>query len=196
MFPYTEAAWNAGQRKLAGDVVARTADRAYRRTDARQTKSIAPFKSALPPEYQYRIPGIANEFWALDEDNPGGCENYGWGATLPTLILRNVVGFREFEDPAKNAFLLAPALPSALMKAGETYEVRNVHLRTIKASVAFSVLDASNMNIRLQVSGKFRNIAAAEAEGKTLATANAHSGEAVLDFQAANDAVYKISFQL
>jgi hypothetical protein len=196
MFPYTEAAWNAGKRKLAGEVVGRTADRAYKRTDARQTKAIAPFKSTLPPEYQYRIPGIANEFWALDDNNPGGCENYGWGATLPTLILRNVVGFREFEDPAKNGFLLAPALPSALMKAGANYQVNNIQLRPVTATVAFRVLDASNIDIRLHVTGKLKNVAMANSAGKTLATASLTSGQATVNFPAVNGEVYTFSFQL
>lgn len=196
MFPYTEAAWNAGQRKLAGEVVGRTADRAYRRTDARQSKSISPFKSTLPSEYQYRIPGIANEFWALDADNPGGCENYGWGATLPTLIMRNIVGFRELEDPASNAFLLAPALPAALMKRGATYEVKNVRLRSIIATVAFEIQDNSQLEIRLKVSGRLKNLAAADATGKKLQTAELRSGEASLAFLAVNGEIYTLSFQL
>jgi len=196
LFPYTEAAWNAGQRLLAGEVVWRTADRAYRRTDARQTKSIAPFESTLPAEYQFRIPGIANEFWALDAENPGGCENYGWGATLPTLILRNIVGFREFEDPGKNAFILAPALPSALMKAGARYEVKNLRIRPITTRVAFEVLDTSQMKIRLEVTGTAKSVAVSGAKGEALATVGLVSGQASLDFLAINGAVYTFSFQL
>lgn len=195
LFPYTEAAWNAGQRKLAAEVVGRTADRAYRRTDARQTKSIAPFQSTLPPEYQYRIPGIANEFWALDADNPGGCENYGWGATLPTLILRNIVGFREFEDPSTNAFVLAPSLPSALMKPGAHYEVKNLRLRPVIATVAFEVLDAARMNVRLHITGKLKSAAVAATGGKVLATAGMESGKASLEFSAMNGDVYTFKFQ-
>jgi hypothetical protein len=196
MFPYTEAAWNAGQRLLAGEVVWRTADRAYRGTDARQTKSIAPFESTLPAEYQYRIPGIANEFWALDADNPGGCENYGWGATLPTLILRNIVGFREFEDPAKDAFILAPAFPSALMKPAARYEVKNLRLRSISAKVAFEVLDTSHLKIRLEVAGKAKNFAVADEKGETLARAGLGLGQASIEFLADNGALYTFSFQV
>lgn len=194
MLPYTEAAWNAGQRKLAGEIVGRTADRAYRRTDARQTKSIAPFQSTLPPEYQYRIPGIANEFWALDTDNPGGCENYGWGATLPTLILRNVVGFREFEDPGRDAFRLAPALPDKLMKAGATYEVKNLRLRPITATIILEPLDESRLRVRLRVIGRLSHVAVTGPAGEALAASHVGAQETALEFPAENGAVYTVTF--
>lgn len=194
LFPYTEAAWNAGQRKLAGEIVGRTADRAYSRTDARQTKSIAPFKSTLPPEYQYRIPGIANEFWALDADNPGGCENYGWGATLPTLILRNVVGFREFEDPARDAFRLAPALPARLMKVGSTYEVKNLRMRALTASVILQPVDDSGLKIQVHGSGKIRHVAVTGPAGEPLGGADLGPREMTLEFPAVNGSVYTVSF--
>ncbi|HEY1500591.1 MAG TPA: hypothetical protein VGF88_13500 [Acidobacteriaceae bacterium] len=193
MFPYTEAAWNADQRKLAGEVVARTADRAYERTDARKTKSIAPFTSTLPPEYQYRIPGIANEFWALDANNPGGCENYGWGATLPTLILRNVVGFREFEDPTRNAFRLAPALPAKLMKPGAKHEVKNLLLRAAAADVVFEPLDESKMHIRLRVSGRATHVAITGPSGEAIAAAGLKGRETSLEFPAVNGEVYTVT---
>jgi hypothetical protein len=174
-------------------VVARTADRAYQRTDARKTKSIAPFKSTLPPEYQYRIPGIANEFWALDADNPGGCENYGWGATLPTLILRNVIGFREFEDPARNAFRLAPALPARLMKNGAKYEVKNLRLRAVTTSVVFEPLDESRLQVRMRVSGRARRVAVMGPGGESLTAADLEGRETSLEFAAANGEIYTVS---
>ena len=194
MFPFTEAAWNAEQRKLAGEVVGETATRVYTRTDARKTKSIAPFESKLPPEYQYRIPGIANEFWALDADNPGGCENYGWGATLPTLILRNIVGFREFEDPGRNAFRLAPALPADLMKANAKYEVSNLQVRPVTSSVTFEPTDGVSMRIRLSLTGTARNVAVTGPTGEALASADLRTSVAILEFPARNGEVYTVKF--
>lgn len=31
--------------------------------------------------------------------NPGGCENYGWGATLPMNIIRNVILAMPLDSP-------------------------------------------------------------------------------------------------
>jgi hypothetical protein len=81
------------------------------------------------------------------------------------------------------------------MKAGANYEVKNVSLRSVTMSLTFSVVDAANINIRVQVSGKLKSIAATESAGKRLATADTRSGEAVLEFRAVNGDVYNLSFQ-
>jgi hypothetical protein len=186
MFPYCEASWNAGKREFVAEIVARTADRVYQRTDARQTRSIAPFESTLPAEFQFRIPGIANEFWPIETDNPGGCENYGWGATLPTLLLRNVVGFRELDDPARNAFQLAPALPAKLREAGGAYGVRNLNFRSAAIEVEYHASGGDDLRIRLSATGKTAQMAVADSSGQRLASGR------TLEFAGRNGSVYTI----
>ena len=194
MFPFTEAAWNAEQRKLAGEVVGETANRVYARTDARKIRSIAPFQSKLPAEYQYRIPGIANEFWPVESDNPGGCENYGWGATLPTLILRNLVGFREFEDSNRNAFRLAPALPAGLMKDGAKYHVSNLRMRLVTSDVTFEPIDEMRIRIRLNLKGTAKDVMIIGPAGEALTSADLQTRGATLEFTARNGEVYTVKF--
>ncbi|MGC2638345.1 MAG: trehalase family glycosidase [Acidobacteriaceae bacterium] len=186
LFPFSEASWNAGRREFIGKIVARTADRVYRRTDARATRTIAPFESTLPPEYQFRIPGIANEFWPIQDDNPGGCENYGWGATLPTLLIRNVIGFRELDDPAKNAFQLAPALPANLLQAGGVYGVRNMNFRSTSVEVEYHASGGSELRVRLRATGKARQIAVSDDSGKQLGAGP------VIEFAGRNGRVYTV----
>jgi len=113
---FSEAAWHAGQRMLLSEKIA---ERTYQRMDRRERLPVRNFDTSLPPRYNYRIPGVAMEFWPVDEDNPGGCENYGWGATLPALIVRNIIGFRE--AGGRDVFLLAPALPRTACSPSHRY---------------------------------------------------------------------------
>ncbi len=127
LLTYTEAAWNAGERSSAANAVAAIADRVYRRTDAR---TITPGSDPL----SYRIPGVANEYWPVRDLPPGG-ENYGWGATLPLFIIRNVFGFRETGDPADPAFMLAPCLPTRLLMGRGAYTISNLKFRGLELAV-------------------------------------------------------------
>ena len=124
LFTYTEAAWNGGERQSAANSVAAVADRVYRRTDGRtivpgtdrRTAAQGSDRRNIEPgadRFSYRIPGVANEYWPVRDIPPGG-EHYGWGATLPFFIIRNICGFRESADPSANEFTLAPCLPSEL----------------------------------------------------------------------------------
>ena len=112
LFTFAEAAWNAGQREAAARAVADAATRTYARTDAR---TVIPSRDGDP--FSYRIPGVANEYWPVGDVVPGS-ENYGWGATLPMFIIRNIVGFREAPDGSAQTFLLGPCLPASLPASG------------------------------------------------------------------------------
>lgn len=193
MFPFSEAAWNAGQREFIGEIVAGTADRVYRRTDARHTRGIAPFESTLPEQFKYRIPGVADEFWPMDEENPGGCENYGWGATLPMLLLRNVIGFRELDDPARDAFRLAPALPAQLLKKGGEYGIRNLRFRSVAVHLEYQVASGSDLTVRLRANGTPRRMTVTDGSGRRLASA---ADRKPLEFRAANGAAYTVEFSV
>jgi hypothetical protein len=157
MLPFSEAAWNAGKRDLLAEILAETANRAYARTDARQIKPIPTEKSSsegtkkitseFPVQYRYRAPGIANEFWPIDENNPGGCENYGWGATLPALLIRNVVGFREGFDSTAKEFHLTPTFPAHMRVPGRVYGITNLNFLGSTSTVNYTIVDRDSIKI-------------------------------------------------
>jgi len=194
MFPFAEAAWNAGMREFIAGVVAGTGNRIYPRLDARRTKPTEPFESTLPQEYDYRIPGVANEFWPIDEtENPGNAENYGWGATLPTLVIRNIIGFRELEDPAKNAFTLAPALPEDFAQPGRRYGITNLHFRGSRSAVTYEVQEGGKLSVRLETEAPaLERVEVTGEEGQTLARSEGEAGKAVAEFGAANGGLYTV----
>jgi hypothetical protein len=193
MFPFSEAAWNAGQRKFIGNIAAQTAARVYKRTDAKQTKTISPFESTMPERFQYRIPGIANEFWPIKDDNPGGCENYGWGATLPTILIRNLIGFREFDDPAKSGFRIAPALPDHFLNSKATYGMTNLHFGTTATDVEYRVTEDSRLNIRLSIRGAVKQVSVRDESGSLRASSSGASGRATIEFNGVNGELYSVT---
>lgn len=105
---FSETAWHAGQSMLLSEKIA---ERTYQRIDRRERLPVRNFDTSLPPRYNYRIPGVAMEFWPVDEDNPGGCENYGWGATLPALILRNIISLGSGKRAAGMCSCWRPPCP-------------------------------------------------------------------------------------
>jgi hypothetical protein len=191
MFPFAEAAWNAGLREFIGQIVFETGSRVYPRLDVRTTKSIAPFKTKIPPQYAYRIPGVSDEFWPIKEDNPGGAENYGWGATLPTLVIRNVIGFRELADPAAHAFILAPALPSQLAQPGKNYGITNLQFQGIRLDVNYQFLNGRNLEIAVTPRGSSgRSIRISDADGHQLIAGPTGTP---LKFEGVNGMVYHVA---
>lgn len=158
---FAEAAWNAGSRMTAADAVAKTASRVYARTDSRSITSGDP---ADP--FSVRIPGVANEFWP-DEDIPPGGEAYGWGATLPMHIIREIIGFHE--DGGGPGFIIAPSVPAGLYEKGKSYAIEGLHFRgetyrisctcmgagrlltavTVKSGIPVSIRDSSGALVTL-----------------------------------------------
>ena len=67
----------------------------------------------------------------------GGCENYGWGATFPTLLIRNIIGFRELNNENIKGFVIAPALYPDLFKEDEIYKINNLNYRDIKINISY-----------------------------------------------------------
>jgi hypothetical protein len=118
---FAEAAWNAGERMTASSAVASVARRVYARTDGREVTSGDPGDLL-----SIRIPGVANEFWP-DEDIPPGGENYGWGATLPMHVIRDIMGFHD--NGSGDGFMLAPAIPAGLFAPGKTFTIDRLHFR-------------------------------------------------------------------
>jgi len=126
---FTEAAWYAEERSFIAEFLWEKCDVVYARTNSREPYWVEVEKKnvGLPEKYCYRSPGIACENWPVDYKKYLGAENYGWGATLPTLIVRNIIGFRESDNVQKNEFILAPSFPADQVKAGEVYQIKNLN---------------------------------------------------------------------
>lgn len=186
---FSEAAWNADEQLAAAEAVMQIADRIYRRTDSR-TLMFVEKDSA----FSYRIPGVANEFWPV-EYRPAGAENYGWGATLPTLILRNIIGFRETEDFAETAFYLAPAIPEKFAAVGKKYGVTNLHFREIRADVFYQMKEAGKIEITLAFSAKKPRKAIVLSEaGEEVFLTSLKKKEGKIEFEGTNGSRYVIKF--
>jgi len=61
----------------------------------------------------------------------------------PTLILRNILGFREDAD----GFTLAPTLPANLVIPGATYRVTNLRWRDVRFDLSLEVLPDGRLRV-------------------------------------------------
>lgn len=141
---FTEAAWTAGKQLTAARAVTDIANRIYRRTDSRQVMFVDQDKP-----FAYWIPGVANEFWPVDFKPPAS-ENYGWGATLPGYIIRDIAGFRETSDGEGDVFFVAPAFPEEFLQNGSTYTITSLHYRNIRFDLTYTVKGGQKLTIQLK----------------------------------------------
>jgi len=160
LLPFTEAAWNNGLRLLAAEEVAKVGNRIYQRMDERKLHPvlIKEYENMLPAKYSYRIPGISNEFWPISDTNPGGAENYGWGATLPTLVIRNIIGFREFDNNEGNGFFLSPSLPENLVKPGQSIGIDNLMYNESRLAIHYSLNEKNKISCKFSLETKKETI--------------------------------------
>ena len=187
LFTYVEAAWRAGVQLGAAEAVAGTAERVYRRTDAREV-------SFREGPFDYRIPGIANEFWPLRDIPPGG-ENYGWGATLPMNIIRSIVGFREADPPSGIACTLAPALPASLMVPGKVYAIHTLHYRGSTLDISYRCGSGDSISVSVRVrSPKPVVVLAQDGRSSILAKTAGKAADEVMTFGASNGKVLTIQW--
>lgn len=192
MMIYADAGWNSGLRELVSQVVVETGDRIYARTDARKLGKTAENRTTgLPEQYDYRIPGTAVEYWPIDQNNPGGAENYGWGGTLPIHVLRNVIGFREVDKFDKDEFLLAPSFPASMAKAGKSYGISNLRFRHFTFDLNYSLGQGDDLVVTIVPQEELRStIVIRDEQGDLLAQAGAGSGS--IEFDGKNGQVYSI----
>jgi hypothetical protein len=186
LFTYVEAASRADTRLEAAEAVARTADRVYQRTDARAV-------SFQEGPFDYRIPGVANEFWP-SRDVPAGGENYGWGATLPMNVIRSIIGFRESVGLTDSIeFALVPALPASLALPGKSYTVRNLHFRNATFDVTYKCGADSSIAVSMHIRLPEKMVVSVTREDSELmARSDGRSATATLKFNAANGTIYTI----
>ncbi len=182
LFTFAEAAVYAQEPGLAAGGVAFTADRVYRRTDAR---SVMFFDST----FSYRIPGVANEFWP-EQDVPAGGENYGWGATLPMNIIRSIIGFREREGDGCE-FYLAPALPKNFLAPGRRYTIRNMRYRRMRFDVTYEVKNTGILSVAVRfTSGGHVNASVRTGAGAPVSLQNGAVDRSVVAFAGENERTY------
>jgi hypothetical protein len=186
---YTEAAWTAGLHLLAGEVTADIAERIYPRTDARRLS----FVDTADP-YTYRIPGVANEYWPVSTEIEPGGEAYGWGATLPLHVVRDLVGFRETEDWDALAFYLTPALPQRLLHPGATYTLRGLHFRDLELTIRYDVQADGRLQVQLRFGDTDERHATVQPRGESAVLAEATAKSASLAFSAVNGQTYVVRF--
>jgi hypothetical protein len=185
LFTYVEAARRAGVQLDAAEAVARTADRVYQRTDARMV-------SFRQGPFDYRIPGVANEFWPTRDVPPGG-ENYGWGATLPMNIIRTIIGFREGTSTADGEFTLSPAIPAALMIPGKIYTIKNLHYRNAVCDVTYRCGSNADVSVSVRFALKKPGVVTITDQGSNVKGRS--EGKAPLEtmtFNGSNGQVYTI----
>jgi hypothetical protein len=192
---YTEAAWYAGERASIAELLWKKSDSVYARIDSREPFWVPLDKKdvGLPEKYNYRIPGIACENWPADPERYWGSENYGWGATLPTLIIRNFIGFREGENIKKNEFYLAPALPPDQVKLGEVYSINNLKYREFRFDVSYKIM--ANNDLDIQLIGTTKNPASLRIKDenkRTVAFSRGKKNNFKLTFEGKNLGVYRV----
>ena len=192
-FPFSEAAWNAGLRPFLAEILTATADRVYSRTAGRKLTPMGDTKFALPEPYNYRMPGQAAEFWPV-EMHPqirNGAECYGWGATMPTLLIRNIIGFREL---GPGEFLLAPSLPERMTKEGSTYAVSNLKYDGMVFDARYTVLNHQRLRCDLLLrSERAAVIGIEDAEGHSLIAQAIREGTTDISFELANHGFVRVT---
>ena len=199
VFLFAEAAWNAGLRDLAAQVLVDTGNRIYQRMDGRDVQwNGGHVGTELPEPYRYRVPGVSNEYWPLTagEGVYPGCENYGWGGTLPTLIIRHLVGFREGPELEQDEFILAPTLPSSLFRPGQTYGLSNLRYRHARADVLYEIKDEGKIMVRLKSRlASARRITVKDEAGQVVAQTSGSVKAVELSFEAVNGALYTVALE-
>jgi hypothetical protein len=144
-----ESAAAAGYVDIVGSLAFQTIDRVYRVTTRRDLGTL-----------QRPMPGCAPEFWPEDWRTYGGSDAYGWGATTANLLIRHLFGFRESRRTDACAFDLLPALPSALMRRGARYGIRNLSYRGRLFDAWYTV--ESESTLRAEVGSQLLAVARGE----------------------------------
>jgi len=194
LFPFTEASWNSGLRLFTAEEVAKIGNRSYPRHDERDVQPvlIGKYEDLMPEKYNFRIPGVADEFWPIHVNNPGGCENYGWGSTFPTLVTRNIIGYRENLDPFAEDFLLCPALPDNLVKSGQTLGMDNLSFQDKRFNVTYTLGTDGEVLTKLKGS-KAESFALRDMDGNVLNSQKSKSD--TFEFKLINGQKYSVTLQ-
>ena len=204
LFPFSEAAWNAGQRNLLSEILVISGNGIFPGMDSNTPLYVEPRDApGLPREYSYRLPGVAAEWWPYLRERKNnidqwsrGCENYGWGATFPTLLIRNIIGFREVDDLGKDRFYLAPALASKMFEKGKTYGINNLNYRGQIIDVNYKVLNAEKLTVELKCrAGEKINMLITDEQDQVIAKSKGKNEMAGLNFVGNNGGLYTVTVE-
>lgn len=133
-----EAATSAGMHEFVSKMAYEVVDKVYRENDRRDQS-----------EYRRPYPGNAREYWPADPKEFRGSDVYAWGAHTATLLMRQIVGFRESEADGWE-LVLCPALPDDWMSAGKRYVVKQIPYRGRLFSLEYEVgTDAGSVTVKL-----------------------------------------------
>lgn len=132
-------ALGSGRQDWAAEHTVRQAHISYEARDTRELLGCDP-----QDPLRYRIPGVAYETLAGTQEEMG-CENYGWGALLPMLLLESVLGLKP-ESPDGTAFSICPVLPENL--TGKRFVFENLHYGRFSFSV---ILERSGSRLDMTV---------------------------------------------
>jgi len=146
VLPYLEAIWSTGDVELAAQVVATIADRIYSSMDRRSTAGT----DSTNAYKRLGWPGISCEIWGCR--GAFGGEGYGWGAVMPAHIIRNLIGFRETQDPSQ--FVVCPNLPLPLAASGKRYGIRGLNYGTRRLNLSFLFLDQQRISVEIEMPGE------------------------------------------
>jgi len=170
IFFYTEAMRRTeGFANLGAELIVSTGNRIYERMSASKTSTTGYSLPHLPGKYNYRIPGVSNEFWPVDlkNSNYGGAENYGWGATLPATVIRSLFGFIESDN--ENEFYIAPVVTFNLAATGKRFGISGMMYQDHKFNI-ICVLEKNKLSIEITCSSA--NFVIKNTSGKIIARSN------------------------
>jgi len=164
VLPYVESLWLVGEMELVSQVIQAIAERVYTSMDRRATTSLS--SHGKPPANPQKLgwPGVSCEVWG--GQGAYGGEGYGWGAVLPAHIIRNLIGFRDPQQP--DELPVSPNLPNSFMVAGKTYRALNLQYRGASLELAIRVLDSRRVRVEGTWSGSLRSVAVKDAAGANI----------------------------
>jgi hypothetical protein len=183
VLPYVESLWMAGEIELVSQVIQAITERVYTSMDRRSITS--PPSDGKQPATAQKLgwPGVSCEVWG--GQGAYGGEGYGWGAVLPAHIIRNLIGFRDPQQP--DELPVSPNLPNSFMVAGKTYRVLNLQYWGASLELAIRVLDSRRVRVEGTWSGAFQSVAVKDATGANISLQGTGS---VWQFEGANHQQY------
>jgi hypothetical protein len=155
VLPFIEAAYAAGDRRLASATVEAICERIYRSMDRRTLASVE------APQARLGWPGTSCEIWGAH--GAFGGEVYGWGAVMPAHIIRTILGFRESDRPGE--FLLGPGFGSELAIAERRYGLDGLAYAGRRIGVNYSFSDTQRLTAELKLPLSAHLTSVADANG-------------------------------
>ena len=165
VLPFLESVYAAGDRQLASATVEAICERIYSSMDRRSVQS------SDAPHARLGWPGASCEIWGAHGSFGG--EVYGWGAVMPAHIVRNIIGFRETEDP--DQFVLSPGFGPDLAAAGKRYALDGLSYIGLKIGVSYVFSDEKQLIAQLRLPVQVRIVSVMGVGGKLLEFAHKES---------------------